>query len=117
VPEQMPRVLEIAMRFALERGGVAVVVVLGEVFSAPASNGARPRVIRRTASVIRPGDDQLIAAAEILNRAQAVTILAGAGCRGAHDELMAVAGTLKAPVVHALAARSSLSTTIRMTWG
>ena len=46
VPEQMPRVLEIAMRFALERGGVAVVVVPGEVFSAPASNGARPRVIR-----------------------------------------------------------------------
>ena len=102
VPEQMPRVLEIAMRFALERSGVAVVVVPGEVFAAPASNGARPHVIRRTPSVIRPGDDQLTAAAEVLNRAQAVTILAGAGCQGAHDELMAVAGTLKAPVVHTL---------------
>jgi pyruvate dehydrogenase (quinone) len=102
VPEQMPRMLEIAMRFAIELSGVAVIVVPGEVFTAPAPDGARARVIRRTSSIVRPTDDQLMAAAEVLNGADAVTILAGAGCEGAHDELMAVAGALKAPIVHAM---------------
>ena len=37
----------------------------------------------------------------MLNNAGAVTILAGAGCAGAHDQLIALAGALKAPVVHA----------------
>jgi pyruvate dehydrogenase (quinone) len=37
----------------------------------------------------------------VLNDASAVTIMAGAGCAGAHDQLMALAGALKAPVVHA----------------
>jgi pyruvate dehydrogenase (quinone) len=102
VPEQLPRILEIAMRHAIERGGVAVVVVPGEIFLHHAGHAGPARVIRKTTSVIRPADDALAAAAEVLNRAERVTILAGAGCQGAHDELIAVAGTLMAPVVHAL---------------
>jgi pyruvate dehydrogenase (quinone) len=102
VPEQLPRILEIAMRHAIERGGVAVVVVPGEIFLHHAGHDVRARVIRKTASVVRPADDALAAAAEVLNAAERVTILAGAGCQGAHDELLAVAGALMAPVVHAL---------------
>ena len=45
---------------------------------------------------------ELEQAADILNRAQKVTILGGAGCEGAHDELVALAAKLKAPIVHAL---------------
>jgi pyruvate dehydrogenase (quinone) len=101
VPEQLPRVLEIAMRFAIERSGVAVVVIPGEVFLAHAAHDA-PTSIRPSSSVIRPSDDALAAAAQVLNAAENVTILAGAGCRGAHDEVIDLAGTLKAPVVHAL---------------
>jgi pyruvate dehydrogenase (quinone) len=59
-------------------------------------------VIRATTPIVRPSDDEIAAAADVLNRAGAVTILAGAGCRGAHDELIAIAERLKAPVVHAL---------------
>jgi pyruvate dehydrogenase (quinone) len=102
VPEQLPRILEIAMRHAIERGGVSVVVVPGEIFLHHAPNGARGHTIRQTTSVIRPSDDALAAAADLLNAAERVTILAGAGCQGAHDELIALAGALKAPVVHAL---------------
>jgi thiamine pyrophosphate-dependent acetolactate synthase large subunit-like protein len=43
----------------------------------------------------------LVAAAEVLNKAGRVTILAGAGCAGAHDQLIGLAQVLKAPVVHA----------------
>ncbi|MBV9197285.1 MAG: ubiquinone-dependent pyruvate dehydrogenase [Solirubrobacterales bacterium] len=102
VPEQMPRVLELAMRFAIERSGVAVVVIPGEIFLHNAGTSTRPGVIRPTRSVVRPRDGELAAAAELLNGAQRVTILAGAGCQGAHDEVVAVAEVLKAPVVHAL---------------
>jgi pyruvate dehydrogenase (quinone) len=101
IPEQLPRVLGIAMRSALQRGGVAVVVVPGEVFLAPAPSDARPLEIRAAKSVVRPDDQALAAAATVLNAASDVTILAGAGCAGAHDQLMAIAGALKAPVVHA----------------
>jgi pyruvate dehydrogenase (quinone) len=51
--------------------------------------------------VIRPDDAALAAAADVLNAAEAVTILAGAGCAGAHDQLIVLAGALKAPIVHA----------------
>jgi pyruvate dehydrogenase (quinone) len=101
IPEQLPRVLEIAMRHALQRGGVAVVVVPGEVFLAEAPSGAKAVEIRAAKSVVRPTDDALAEAARVLNAAGAVTILAGAGCAGAHDQLLAIAGALNAPVVHA----------------
>ena len=101
IPEQVPWILEIAMRAALERGGVAVVVVPGEIFLADAPAGADRPPVRPTSSVIRPADAALAAAAEVLNAASRVTILAGAGCAGAHDQLIALAGALQAPVVHA----------------
>src|ERR1700761_4835454 len=101
IPEQLPRVLETAMRAALARGGVAVVVVPGEVFLAEAPSGPDQVTIRATSPVVRPDGDSLAAAARALNAASAVTILAGAGCAGAHDQLIALASALKAPVVHA----------------
>ena len=90
------------MRTALERRGVAVVVVPGEVFLSESPAVWKVRPILKTESVIRPDDRSLAAAAEVLNRSSRVTILAGAGCAGAHDELIAIAGALKAPVVHAM---------------
>jgi len=99
--EQMPRVLEIAMRTALARGGVGVVVIPGNLFFADVPSGSTAVAIRATPSIIRPGDGPLAAAAEVLNAASRVTIMAGAGCAGAHDQLIAIAGALKAPVLHA----------------
>ena len=101
IPEQIPRIFEIAMRAAVERRGVAVVVVPGEVFFADAPAGADPALIRPTSSIIRPADAALDATAEVLNAASRVTILAGAGCAGAHQQLIDLAAAVKAPVLHA----------------
>ena len=101
VPDQLPRVLEIAMRAALARGGVAVIVVPGEVFLADAPHDAQPARVRAASPVVRPDEESLAAAAQVLNAANRVTILAGAGCAGAHDQLIALAAALKAPVIHA----------------
>jgi pyruvate dehydrogenase (quinone) len=59
VAEQLPWVLETAMRAALARGGVAVVVVPGEVFLADAPIGQSPNPIRATAPVVRPDEASL----------------------------------------------------------
>lgn len=102
-PEMAPRILEMAMRAAIESRGVAVVVIPGEIFLANA--GESPwltRAIEPTRSVIRPDDASLQRAADILNGARSVTILGGAGVQGAHDALVTLADTLNAPVVHAL---------------
>jgi len=100
MPGQLPRTLDIAMRMALQRGGVSVVVVPGEIFLAEAPD-AEAVPVRAVSPVMRPDDQSLAAAAEVLNSASRVTILAGAGCAGAHDQLIELAAALKAPVVHA----------------
>jgi pyruvate dehydrogenase (quinone) len=99
---QFPYVLEIAMRSAVERRGVAVLVVPGDVLVQSADDVRAAAAIRSSSSVARPGDAELDAAAGALNRAERITILAGAGCAGAHDEVIAIAAALQAPVVHAL---------------
>ena len=101
-PEQMPRVLGIAMRTAIARRGVAVVIIPGDVALRECSSPALSLGIEDSAPVIRPSDNELRRAAEILNKARKVTILGGAGCEGAHDELVALAERLKSPIVHAL---------------
>ncbi len=102
-PEMLPRILEMAMRAAVEENGVAVVVIPGEIFLQRAdASGFLARPITPTRSVVRPDDESLRRAAEILNGAEAVTILAGAGVEGSHDEVIQAAATLGAPIVHAL---------------
>jgi pyruvate dehydrogenase (quinone) len=100
--DQMPRVLGIAMRTAIARRGVAVVVIPGDVLQRECPEPALSLGIHQGAAIVCPSAKELEQAAEIINRAQKVTILGGAGCEGAHDELVALAAKLKAPVVHAL---------------
>jgi pyruvate dehydrogenase (quinone) len=99
-PEQLPRLLQIAMRAAVQRGGVAVLVVPGDVLTADAPSD-EVVAVRTARAVMRPDDESLAAAAQVLNAAERVTIMAGAGCAGAHGQLIALAGALQAPVVHA----------------
>jgi len=101
--EMAPRILEMAMRAAVEESGVAVVVVPGEIFLERADDSAwSARPVVATQSVLRPDDESLQRAAAILNDAEAVTILGGAGVAGSHDALIHLAATLNAPIVHAL---------------
>jgi pyruvate dehydrogenase (quinone) len=102
VPEQMPRVLEIAMRTAINLSGVAVIVLPGDVFLHSALDEHSVLPVKMAKPIIRPNDEELSEAAEILNAAKKVTILGGAGCKGAHAELIATADALKSPIVHAL---------------
>jgi pyruvate dehydrogenase (quinone) len=101
-PDQIPRILGIAMRTALSKRGVAVVVIPGDVGMRECTGPALSLGIQDFAPIMRPSNDELDAAAAFLNKATRITILGGAGCKGAHSELIALAGKLQAPIVHAL---------------
>jgi pyruvate dehydrogenase (quinone) len=101
---QMPRTLEIAVREAVGRRGVSVIVIPGDVALQPAVDAPLPKAAgllpRAAASV--PSDLDLGRLADMLNGDARVTLFCGSGCAGAHDEVVALAERLKAPVVHAL---------------
>src|ERR1700756_3083734 len=99
-PGQMPRILETAIQTAISKRGVAVIVLPGDVALKDAVQGPRVR-FHEPKSSVSPSDEELNILAELLNRSQKITILGGAGCAGAHAELMEVAGKLQAPIVHA----------------
>lgn len=101
-PQQIPRILEIAIQTALSRRGVSVIVLPGDIALQDAIE-TKPRLKFTTAeATVRPSDDGVARMAQILNDSTNITILGGAGCAGAHDELIEVAGKLKAPIVHAM---------------
>src|SRR5438128_186906 len=100
--EQMPRVLEIAMQTALARRGVSVIALPGDVALRDAiEHRARLHFPEPTPRVC-PSDDEIAALAKTLNHAKKITILGGAGCAGAHSELIETARRLNAPIVHAM---------------
>ncbi len=99
--DQIPRVLEIAIRTAISKSGVSVIVLPGDLAldeatskrPIPNFSGEKPNV--------SPFLGDISKAADALNSSTKVTILAGAGCAGAHSQLMDVASILQAPIVHA----------------
>ena len=101
-PEQMPRVLEIAMQTAIARRGVAVIALPGDVALRDAVEQAPRLHFSEPKPTVCPSEHELNLLADVLIQSKRITILAGAGCAGAHDELIELAGKLQAPIVHAM---------------
>ncbi len=101
-PEQMPRVLEIAIQTALARRGVAVIAIPGDVALRDAVEQTPRLHFSEPKPTVRPSDSEIGILADLLNRSKKITILAGAGCAGAHAELIELAGKLQAPIIHAM---------------
>src|SRR5215470_13489129 len=101
-PEQMPRVLEVAIQTARSQRGVSVIAIPGDVALREAvGQQARPQFSGSTPHVC-PSEDEIAALAKMLNESKRITIFGGSGCAGAHAELIELARRLQAPIVHAL---------------
>ncbi len=101
-PEQMPRVLEIAIQTALARRGVSVVAIPGDIALKEATIQGPRLHFPEPQPTVCPSEEEIKIMAEVLNRSERITILGGAGCAGAHAELIQLAGKLNAPIVHAM---------------
>jgi pyruvate dehydrogenase (quinone) len=101
---QMPRVLEIAIREAVARRGVSVVVIPGDVALQTAADASPPKIrsLILEPPDVTPAKQELDRLAALLNGGRRITILCGSGCAGAHDELLAIGERLNAPMVHTL---------------
>ncbi len=100
-PEHLPRILEKAIRIAVAERGVSVVVIPGDVALQPADAKVATWFAPKP-PVVRPGDSDLDALANLLNAGEKITMMCGAGCAGAHAQITELAGTLNAPIVHSL---------------
>ncbi|WP_350600280.1 ubiquinone-dependent pyruvate dehydrogenase [Pseudomonas sp. 65/3-MNA-CIBAN-0223] len=100
-PAQMPQVLHRAMRSAILNRGVAVVVIPGDVALQEVDDAFKPWPALAQPRIL-PAPHDLDRLVELLSQSKAVTLMCGAGCAGAHDQVVALADALGAPVVHAL---------------
>jgi pyruvate dehydrogenase (quinone) len=100
-PEQLDQVLARAIRVAVGKRGVAVVVVPGDIAIKAAVGRPRHWLVPK-APVVTPPDEDVQQLATLLNEATRVTLFCGAGCAGAHEEVLALARKLKSPIVHTL---------------
>jgi pyruvate dehydrogenase (quinone) len=102
--DQMPRTLEMAIHAAVSQRGVAVVVIPGDVALQPAMETPLPKPagLLPAQPIVVPAQTDLERLAALLNSDGRVTMLCGSGCAGAHDQILALAEYLQAPIVHAL---------------
>ena len=101
-PAQMPEILYRAMNTAIGKQGVAVLVLPGDVALSEAPAASPRHWVAEQPQRVAPTSTEIDRLVGLLNQAKAPAILAGAGCAGAHTELVSVAKALKAPIVHAL---------------
>jgi pyruvate dehydrogenase (quinone) len=100
--QQFPRILAMAINTAVRQRGVSVVVLPGDLALQPAPETIAIPSLAAPEPAIVPAQSELDQLAQLLDSSQAVTILCGSGCAGAHDEVVKLADLLGAPIVHAL---------------
>ena len=99
--EQAPRVVNAAIRHAVELSGVSVISLPGDVSDLKATSPS-PKYVPSRRPVLSPNEEDVRQLADVLNRAKKVAIFAGAGVEGAHDKVIELADVLKAPIGHTL---------------
>ncbi|MEF3112057.1 thiamine pyrophosphate-requiring protein [Streptomyces chrestomyceticus] len=114
VPEQLPNVIDRAMRTAYAKRTVTAVIIPGDVqeleYSAPTHEFKMvPSSLGVSQYAPVPADEELRRAAEILNAGEKVAILVGQGARGARERVEEIAELLGAGVAKALLGKDALS--------
>ncbi|WP_164136188.1 thiamine pyrophosphate-dependent enzyme [Stenotrophomonas maltophilia] len=97
--EQARRVVTLACQAAISRRGVAVVILPADISQAEVKHDV-PFSVHYTQPVLRPSDAELQRIAELLGQGKRIGVYAGAGCQGAHAQLLELARRLQAPVAH-----------------
>jgi pyruvate dehydrogenase (quinone) len=106
-PSQARRKTAMACQAALAKRGVAVLILPVDISHARAPDEP-DFVVHRAQPVLRPSDAELDRIARILNEGKSIAIYGGSGCQDAHDEIVALADKLKAPVAHTSRAKDFL---------
>jgi pyruvate dehydrogenase (quinone) len=97
-PHQGPRVFHSAVQHAVGRRGVSLIVLPGDVAAMDEPPHAPTLGNASAECLVRPTDHDLGRLADLINGGKRVALFCGIGCAGAHDEVVALAKKLSAPV-------------------
>jgi pyruvate dehydrogenase (quinone) len=97
-PEQVRAVVTTAILTAVIDKGPTVISMPGDIASATAPDHSSQEIRIPARSVFRPADADIDKVVETIEAAKNVAIFGGEGCRDARDEVLQLAGRLKAPV-------------------
>jgi pyruvate dehydrogenase (quinone) len=114
VPEQLPNVIDRALRVAMSRHAPTAIIIPNDVQELPYESPTHefkmvPSSLGISWPSVVPDDDAVRAAADLLNAGSKVAMLVGQGARGAAAELEQVADLLGAGVAKALLGKDVLS--------
>ena len=101
-PKQFPRMLQSAIQTAITRKGVAVVGLPGDLAKASAVSVDSSVRNYFTRPEVCPSEEDLILLADLLNSHERITLFCGIGCRGAHEEVIALSENLNAPLAYSV---------------
>ncbi|WP_316798003.1 thiamine pyrophosphate-dependent enzyme [Pedobacter frigidisoli] len=107
-PEQAPRMLQTALQHAIHQKGVAVFGLPGDVSQMDAVESVTSMQFFSNKPVIRPSEQELGELALLLNSEKKITLYCGIGAAEAHDEVVALASRLKAPVSFSFRGKMSI---------
>ncbi len=105
-PEQAQRKTVLACQAAINERGVAVLIVPTDVSSSHVED--QHFAVHRARPVTRPSESELDRIAALLNEGGRISIYGGAGCEYAHDQVVALAQRLKAPIARTSRAKDFL---------
>ena len=99
-PKQFPRMLQSAIQTAVTRKGVSVIGLPGDLAKASAVAVDSSVINYPAPPEVCPSEEDLAQLADLLNKHTRITLFCGIGCRGAHEEVIALSEKLNAPVVY-----------------
>lgn len=97
-PAQLPRMAQAALQYAIQKKGVAILGLPGDVTFLHAVENVSSDKNYFSKADIRPADNELQALADLINKQKKICIFCGIGAADAHDEVVELAGLLNAPV-------------------
>lgn len=107
-PKQFPRMLQSAIQSAVTRRGVSVIGLPGDLAKAPSTSVDTSVLNYTSAPEVCPAEEDLAQLADLLNNHSRITLFCGIGCRGAHEEVIALSEKLNAPVVYTFKGKMEL---------
>jgi len=107
-PEQFSRMLQGAIQAALSFRGVGVIGLPGDLTSKTATSGESSQQPFPTKQRVCPSAEEIDALADLLNKAEKVTIFCGIGAKDAHKELVELSLRLNAPVAYSFKSKMEI---------
>ena len=107
-PAQFPRMLQAGIQYALNKKGVSVVGLPGDLTKMDAEDITTSMQNYNPVAEVKPSEQDLNHLAELINRHEKIVIFCGIGAADAHDEVVELSQRLNAPVGYSFRGKMSI---------